>query len=234
MLAELSGKGGRLCQPAGEGRLHCPLIIRPNSEDAVTANIAQCLRVIDPRWWLADLLNSALGTARFRRQAYRWLRIEPWVNLPAYPRELLPWAEGSTQVDLRITWENPPTTVFVEAKYASDLTPRTANDDGTHGFPSDQLVRNARVGLHSCGWFDGPGSLFEAPARDFVLVLLAPRKGHPLAERYRDPGHLRAAIPHADRLMGMPPTRSWASCRTRTLSAYCKITRNSSRGPNVC
>jgi len=93
------------------------------------------------------VLNTALGENRFRRQIYRRLRIEPWVNQTKYPRELLPFEEGSTQVDCVITFENPPTTVFIEAKYEADLTPRSGNDDGRHGYPSDQLIRNARVGL---------------------------------------------------------------------------------------
>jgi len=58
---------------------------------------------------------------------------------------LLPWDEGSTQVDLTIQWENPPTTVYFEVKYLADLSPRVTN--GQAGFPSDQLIRNVRVGL---------------------------------------------------------------------------------------
>jgi hypothetical protein len=33
---------------------------------------------------------------------------------------MLPWDEGSTQVDLTFQWDNPPTTVYVEMKYGSD------------------------------------------------------------------------------------------------------------------
>jgi hypothetical protein len=66
---------------------------------------------------------------------------------------LLPWDEGSTQIDLTIQWENPPTTVYVEMKYGSDVSTKTAGDNGQHGYPSDQLIRNVRVGLMECGWF---------------------------------------------------------------------------------
>lgn len=102
-----------------------------------------------------------------------------------------------------MSWSNPPTTVFIEAKLDSDLTPRSSNDKGTHGYPSDQLIRNARVGLHSCGYFGGD-QLFEVEPRDFVLVMLSPRKGHALVDQYRDPNKLRASIPHSDRLINLP------------------------------
>src|SRR5262249_28460009 len=119
MLTELRGKQGCLCQPARSGALRCPLIVRPTSEDVITGHLALALRVLHPCRFLPDLLNAALGGTRFRRQVFRRFRVEPWVNRPRYPRELLPWDEGSTQVDLHLTWENPPTTVYLEAKYGS-------------------------------------------------------------------------------------------------------------------
>ena len=205
MLTELHGKGGRICQPALDGIQRCPLIIRPTSEDVITGYLAMGMRVLNPRWWLPDLLNLALGVPRFQRQVFRRLEIEPWKNYPHYPRELLPWDEGSTQVDLNLTWENPPTTVFIEMKYGSDLSMRTAGSDANHGFPSDQLIRNVRVGLWACGWFQ-ERPLFDLPPRDFVMVFCSPVKGHWLVRRYCDPGRLRKAIPHSDRLRGLPPS----------------------------
>jgi hypothetical protein len=203
MLTELHGKGGRICRSALEGKLRCPLIVRPTSEDVITGHLAQVLRVLNPRWWLPDLLNLALGESRLHRQVFRRLKIEPWKNRPRYPRELLPWEEGSTQVDLVFSWENPPTTVYVEMKYGSDLSFTTAGNNGRSGFPSDQLIRNARVGLLECGWFNA-GSLFDLPPRDFVLILCSPAKGHCLVKKYRDPKSLLRAIPHSDRLQGLP------------------------------
>ena len=161
MLTEMLGKGGRVCEPAREGKLRCPLIIRPTSEDVVTGEIFQVLRAVNPRWWLPQMLNKALGASRFRQQVFRRLKIELWRNRPVYPRELLPWAEGSTQVDATITWENPPTTIYIETKYASGVSPKVVGDDGNRGFPSDQIVRNIRVGLFECGWFRTHG-LFES------------------------------------------------------------------------
>ena len=204
MLTEMRGKGGNLCSHARSGEIRCPLIVRPTSEDVITGHIFQSLGYLNPRWWLPDLLNAGLGANRFRRQVFRDLKIRLWQNQPCYPRELLPWDEGSTQVDAVITWENPPTTVFIEAKYGSGLSASVSGDDGQSGYPSDQLIRNIRVGLLQAGYFDQGEQLFDQPPRDFVVLVLAPTKGHPLVERYRDRQNLRAAIPHADRLIGLP------------------------------
>jgi hypothetical protein len=203
MLTELHGKGGCLCEQAQQGTLRCPLLVRSTSEDVITGELIQALRALNPYWWLADVLNTALGTERFPRQIYRRLRIEPWVNHRPYPRELLPWTEGSTQVDVEISWENPPTTVFIEAKYQSELGKTTSNSGDQSEFPTDQLIRNVRVGLNHCGYF-AKGSLFETPARDFVVILLSPSPESYLVKRYRNETRLRKSIPHSDQLIGFP------------------------------
>lgn len=203
MLTELGGKGGCLCEPARRGELRCPLMVRPNSEDVVTGNIFGTLRLLNPRWWLPDFLNQALNAERFRRQVYRNLRIKLWQKQAIYPRQFLPWAEGNTEVDVVITWENPPTTIFIEMKYISGLGPTTVNNDGTGGYPSDQLIRNARVGLRHTGWFH-EDYLFPIAPRDFVLVLCAPVTGNPLVQRYRNPQTLKSSIPHGDTLKNLP------------------------------
>lgn len=203
MLTELYGKGGHVCQPARDGELRCPLIVRPTSEDVITGHLCLVLRSLNPRWWLPDLFNTALGAQRFRRQVFRRLRIEPWQNRKQFPRELLPWREGSTQVDLTITWENPPTTVFIETKLGADLSRKVAGDNGDSGYPSDQLIRNIRVGLWECGWYRRR-PMFDLPPSDFVMILLRPQRGHALVERYRDPAILRSAIPKAESLAGLP------------------------------
>jgi hypothetical protein len=204
MLRELRGKGGNLCSHAKIGEIRCPLIVRPTSEDVITGNIFQSLGYLNPRWWLPDLLNAGLGATRFRRQVFKDLKIRLWQNQPCYPRELLLWDEGSTQVDILIGWENPPTTVFIEAKYGSPLSANVTGDDGRSGYPSDQLIRNIRVGLHQAGYLDRGEELFDQPPRDFVALVLAPSKGHPLVGRYRVRRKLRGAIPHSDRLIGLP------------------------------
>jgi hypothetical protein len=203
MLTELNGKGGCVCEPARKGELRCPLIVRPMSEDVVTGELFGVLRVLNPRWWLPDFLNQALGAERFRRQVFRDLRIELWQKQRTYPRHHLTWDEGHTEVDVVITWENPPTTVFIEMKYGSPLSAKTANNNGSTGFPADQLIRNARVGLWENGWFH-EDLLFHVPPREFVLILLTPTTGNPLVQEYQNTESLRAAIPHSDRLKKLP------------------------------
>lgn len=203
MLTELNSKGGCLCEPARKGEMRCPLIVRPASEDVVTGQLFGVLKVLNPRWWLPDLLNKSLGTERFRKQIYRDLRIELWKKQRTYPRQHLHWDEGQTEVDVVITWENPATTIFIEMKYGSSLSATTTHNDGTVGFPSDQLIRNARVGLRENGWFH-EDLLFELPKRDFALVLLTPTLGNPLVTEYQQPDRLRAAIPHGERLTELP------------------------------
>lgn len=203
MLTELNGKGGCICEPARRGELRCPLIVRPNSEDVVTGHLFGALKVLNPRWWLPDILNASFGVERFRRQIFRDLRIKLWQKQRSYPRDCLKWDEGRTEVDVVITWENPPTTVFIEMKYGSPLSPITSRNNGMAGYPADQLIRNARVGLRETGWFP-EDLLFHAPKRDFVLILIAPTRGNPLVQQYRNADRLRAAIPHGDRLTRLP------------------------------
>jgi hypothetical protein len=203
VLLELYRKGGALCQPARTGQLHCPLIVRPTSEDNVTAHLVSVLQTLNPRHWVSDLLNRGLGAERFRRQVYRSFRIRPWVTRPPFPRSLLPWDEGGTQVDVHASWENPPTTVYFECKYGSSLSTRTSNNDGRTGFPADQLVRNIRVGLLETGYYR-TDTLFESPPRDFVVLVLAPEPGNPFVGDYRALTRLQAAIPHSDRISLWP------------------------------
>ena len=165
----------------------------------MTGELFRVLKTLNPRWWLPDLLNKALGAERFRRQVFRDLRIERWQKQRTYPRHHLTWNEGQTEVDVVITWENPPTTVFIEMKYRLPLSASTANNNGSTGFPSDQLIRNARIGLWENGWFH-EDLLFHAPPRDFILILLTPTVGNPLVGTYQDPVRLKSAIPHSARL----------------------------------
>jgi hypothetical protein len=202
MLTELGGKGGDVCSHAREGTIRCPLIVRPTSEDVVTGELFGALEAIDPRWWLPDLLNEALGARRFRRQVYRRLRIRLWKRQPAFPGHLVPWREGQTEVDAVITWENPATTVYVEMKLHSAVGASVSNHAGENGYRSDQLLRNARVGLWRCGWYDE--ELLFRSRRDFALVLMTLKGGDPLVKEYRDPARLRAELPHGELLTELP------------------------------
>lgn len=203
MLTELAGKAGALCEPAKKGELRCPLIVRPTSEDVVTGNIFGTLKAVNPRWWLADFLNEALGYRRFRQQIYRNFRIELWQRQSSFPRNLLPWEEGQTEVDVELSWENPCTTVFIEMKYGSPLSATTVNNNGNGKYAADQLVRNARVGLYKCGWYNEE-RLFEKPVRDFAVILFSPNIGNPLVQKYRADSELVKAMPFSERLRGLP------------------------------
>ena len=224
MFTEMLGKGGNVCSQAKKGIIRCPLIIRPTSEDSITGYVFQSLRGINPRWWLPQLLNTALEAERFRQQVFRDLKIELWKNRPPYPRDLLPWREGSTQVDVTISWENPPTTIFVEVKYTANLSASTVADDGSSGFPSDQLIRNARVGLLETGWFRRD-ELFRPEPRDFALIVFGPKTGNALVETYRDTTRLLKAIPHSDRLIGLPPTPFVGELSYNALAGILKANR---------
>lgn len=201
MLTELLGKGGRICQEAIEGRLRCPLIVRPTSEDVVTGDLFLVLRTINPRWWLPDWLNAGLRTTRFRQQVFRNLQIDLWHNRPKYPRELLPWDEGSTQVDAVIRWDNPATTIYVEMKYGSALSVKTAQSGSE--FPADQLIRNVRVGLLECGYFKQV-KLWNESLREFAVLVVSPCEHQPLVETYRNVDTLRRSIPHQELLTTLP------------------------------
>ncbi|CAN5359424.1 hypothetical protein BH11PLA2_BH11PLA2_38370 [soil metagenome] len=203
MLVELNGKAGNICSQAKEGKIRCPLIVRSTSEDVVTGHIVESLKLIDTRHWLSDLLNIALNTRRFPRQVYRNFQIRPWQGKPPFPRNLLKWDEGSTEVDVQLTWENPATTIFIEAKYGSKLSSGTSNNNGEHGFPGDQLIRNIRVGLLDCGYYQ-ESKLFHSQPRDFAVIVLSPERGQPLVQTYRDEARIRAAIPHSELLGQLP------------------------------
>ena len=225
MLTELGGKAGQLCGPAKAGELRCPLMVRPNSEDVVSSHLWGILELLPPHLWVAPLLNRAVRSERFRRQHYRKFRVRLWQR-KSKPGAELPWKEGRTEVDVVLTWENPATTVFVEMKYGSELSngvthspkARTNGHAGPkpigeildqmdlgsqngHAFPTDQLIRNARVGLTECGWM--PGDLFDE-RRDFILIYCSPSGRSPLVERYRDPDRLLNSLPGGS-LMSVHP-----------------------------
>ncbi|MBL8822288.1 MAG: hypothetical protein JNJ77_06830 [Planctomycetia bacterium] len=203
MLTELHQKSGNMCQQARDGLQRCPMIARTDSEDVITGHLVHALRLLNPTWWVPDLLNRGLQAPRFRRQYFRNFKIEPWVNKPRFPRNLVPWNEGSTQVDFCITWENPATTIYVEMKYGSDLSSRTSGNYGQHNYPADQLIRNIRVGLLECGYFT-TDELFSQTTRDFAVLVISPREHHQLVTKYRKDQQLLNSIPHSEKITSLP------------------------------
>jgi hypothetical protein len=107
-------------------------------------------------------LNLALGAERFRRQLFRDLRIELWQKPRIYPRHHLTWDEGQTEVDVVLTWENPPTTVFIEMKYGSNLSAKTVNNNGSAGYPADKLIRKPCPRTKRDGRFNDVSALMMA------------------------------------------------------------------------
>lgn len=203
MLTELRGKGGCVCQAAREGKIRCPLIVRPTSEDVITGELFQSLGAINPRWWLADLLALGLEKHRFSQRIFRKLSIELWQKRSPFPRQLIPWNEGGTEVDVTLRWDNPPTTLFIEMKFGSPLATTTTCNDGQHSLPADQLARNIRVGLHECGYYR-VDELFAQRPRDFAVLVIAPERNHPLVDQYLSPEQVIHAMPHPERLIGLP------------------------------
>ena len=55
--------------------------------------------------------------------------------------------------------------------------------------------------------FHGTNAI-PAPPRDFVCILLSPTKGNELVRYYRNPENVKAAIPHSDKLVGLPEVHS--------------------------
>jgi hypothetical protein len=203
MLTELRGKGGCVCQAAREGKIRCPLIVRPTSEDVITGELFQTLGAITPRWWLPDLLALGLAKHRFPQRIFRKLTIELWQKRSPFPRELIPWNEGGTEVDVTLRWENPPTTLFIEMKFGSPIATTTTGNDGHHSLPADQLARNIRVGLHECGYYRGDELFAQAP-RDFAILVIAPDRNHPLVNAYRSSEQVRQGMPRSERLIDLP------------------------------
>jgi hypothetical protein len=202
MLAELSGKAGGMCSQAREGEIRCPLLVRPNSEDVITSHLWGTLKHINPRHWVAPLLNRALGENVFRPQYYRRFQVDLWEKQPRFPREHLTFDEGQTEVDVILRWENPATTVFIEMKYGSPLSPTTSNNSGTE-VPSDQLIRNIRMGLYTTGWYREQ-RLYPVEHRNFIMLVMTPKGKESLVDRYRNLRMLKDSLPASERLIGLP------------------------------
>ena len=88
-------------------------------------------------------------------------------------------------------------------KYGSDLSDRTSGNLGQHHYPADQLIRNIRVGLLECGYLSSD-QLFTQPLRDFAVLVVAPKKRHPLVTNYRHEQNLLRSIPHAEKITSLP------------------------------
>lgn len=192
---EMNGKAGRLCEPARKGELRCPLIVRPTSEDVIVGNVFGLLRHIRPHLWLNDLLNAALGVRLFRQVWFREFSMRLWERQAPVPSELLGFREGRNEPDVLIEWENPPTTVWIEAKWLSKI-----GSHSTHAEGNDQATRGIRTLLNLTGNIS-THRLFSIPARRPVWLSIARRVDE---TEWR---HLRQAIRDAanERTSGFAP-----------------------------
>jgi hypothetical protein len=162
--------------------------VRSSSEDVLSGETFGHLRHIRPHLWLAALIQVGLGAKTHSRVWYRNLSIRLWERQNRFPPELLKFKEGNTEPDIIIEWENPPTTVWLEAKYISGLAEGT-----THSDQNDQVIRGVRTLLAVTGHVPIK-RLFEMPRRIPVWLALLNARPDPLVERYRDPKNLARSL----------------------------------------
>jgi hypothetical protein len=195
---ELNGKAGRVCQPAIQGSLHCPLIVRQSSEDVMTGNVFGSLMHIRPHLWLNALLNRGLGEFLFCQVWFKNLTIRLWERQARFPPELLSFKEGRTEPDVIIEWENPPISVWIEAKWQSPIAKLTS-----HSEANDQAFRGIRTLLHSVGRMHS-ARLFHAPVRRPIWLALLADKTDSIVDQYRDQKHLVTELAKCGGPMLMP------------------------------
>lgn len=123
-----------------------------NSEDALTWNVWRSLQKIDPSLWLPLFFFQTFGQELSEPPRFVTLDLWPTV-LPPPALRLFQKDEGPSEIDVRIETER--VVCFVEAKYKSDISPRTKNNPDR-----DQIVRNLDLG----SWYAG--------RRDFFFALL--------------------------------------------------------------
>ena len=170
MEVELNGKGGQVCKHAKAGAIQCPLIVRPTSEDVVTGNVVGALQHVRPHLWLNAMLNIAIDgddrSGRFSQVWFRDFKVKLWCRQPQFPPEMLSFPEGRSEPDVIIEWENPPTSVWIEAKWLSPMATRTNGSAR-----NDQVVRGVRTLMVDTGHIR-PSRLFHAPRRRAVWIAL--------------------------------------------------------------
>ena len=132
------GKGGNLCSHARSGEIRCPLIVRPTQRGRHHRPPLPGARLPEPPVVAPRPAQHRPGDVRFRRQSSAASRSTSGRTSPATRGNFCPGTRAARRSTL-ITWENPPTTVFIEAKYGSALSANVSGDDGRAGFPSDQL-----------------------------------------------------------------------------------------------
>ena len=141
-----------------------------NSEDAVTWNVFRSLRQLEPQTWVPPLLR--IGIPKISIPITNPVVVNLWSTVSPPPGLLVLGEEGDSEIDVII--ENPSWVWFIEAKFQSDISPRT-----TARPLRDQVLRNIDVGSYYAG------------VRDFFFSLLIRQKtksplGVEAIERYSD------------------------------------------------
>lgn len=134
-----------------------------NSEDALTWNVFRSLQQINPKNWypyfVSEGLNEMKESCYFEKlpeyievpnmlKIKLWQSIDPPPTMRQYQKD-----EGATEVDIII--ESEEFVWFIEAKYKSDISLRTVNNENRN-----QILRNIDVGT----WYAG--------VRNFYFSLL--------------------------------------------------------------
>ncbi|GHV79093.1 hypothetical protein AGMMS49944_08840 [Spirochaetia bacterium] len=114
-----------------------------NSEDALTWNYFKSLREINPEAWLPKLFEYSFGNG------YNYpldnIGIYLWKNISAPPSITeIQKDEGDSEIDIII--ESNQFVWFLEAKYTSDISLNTKNNENR-----DQIIRNIDVGSYYAG-----------------------------------------------------------------------------------
>jgi hypothetical protein len=122
-----------------------------NSEDVLTWNVFKSLSQIDSRLWLPNVFSKAFNVEFPYDTLVKidlWKSIEPPKSITDFQKD-----EGNSEIDIII--ESDKFVWFIEAKYKSDISMRTTNNENR-----DQLLRNIDVGS------------FYSGVRDFYFSLL--------------------------------------------------------------
>jgi len=107
-----------------------------NSEDVLTWNVFKSLSQINPRLWLPNIYSKAFNAEFPFDTSIKidlWKSIEPPKSITDFQKD-----EGNSEVDIII--ESDKFVWAIEAKYKSDISMRTTNNENR-----DQLLRNIDV-----------------------------------------------------------------------------------------
>jgi hypothetical protein len=126
---ELEGggrKAGRVCDRSYRLADNCPLIVRQNSEDLLTANTFGLLKHFRPELWLQPILRKAYG-GHVASEAVQRPDVAFWQHVDPPPMRF--GSEGRTEVDVHILFGH--SVLYIEAKYGAPLSPSTTADRAT-------------------------------------------------------------------------------------------------------